>query len=338
MRYNLEDQVVLITGGSQGLGRQFAQKYYHETQNSKIIIVSRSKDKLTKAVSDIIATSDKKKKEESAVKNKEQLIRPSKENNSENVPVEINEKTTASDIAGNRIFYIPCDLSDYESVSKLFQNLTTVDLLPTQVLSCAGGSTPKLFKDLSGEELENGVKMNYLSALYLAHEAAKEVPNCHLILFSSVAAFFPFIGYSQYAPLKVSLKALVGILRHELPNARISCVFPGNFQSEGFKLEEMTKPDITKTIEGPSFPISCEECCDKIVWWLNLGYDDITTDSIGWLLMSLDMGLNKHNNNSFLWICQLLVGTIANLIIVPIYMIICSIQIRRWHKRHSHQD
>lgn len=338
MRYILEDQITLITGGSQGLGKQFAQKYYQETINSKIIIVSRSENKLRKAVTDIILTATNRKKEEALLENDELTVHLLEDTRNDIDPIIINEHTLHSTIADHRLFYMPCDLSDYESVASLFQTLTMVNMLPTQVLSCAGGSTPKLFKDLSGYELESGVRMNYLTALYLSHQVAKIIPNCHLILFSSVTAFFPFIGYSQYAPLKVSLKALVGILRHELPHARISCVFPGNFQSEGFELEEISKPDITKTIEGPSYPISCEECCDKIVWWLEMGYDDITTDFIGWFLMSLDMGLNKHNNRSFLWICQLVIGTLANLIIVPIYMLICTLQIKLWHSRQSHEE
>ena len=338
MQYILEDQIALITGGSQGLGKQFAQKYYQETINSKIIIVSRSEPKLRSAVADIIMTSTLRKKEEAALQNDEQEVALLAETRTDIDPIIIDEHTLHSTIADHRLFYMPCDLSDYSAVANMFQTLTMVNMLPTQVLSCAGGSTPKLFKDLSGSELESGVRMNYLTALYLSHQVARNIPSCHLILFSSVTAFFPFIGYSQYAPLKVSLKALAGILRHELPQARVSCVFPGNFQSEGFELEEVSKPDITRSIEGPSYPISCEECCDKIVWWLEMGYDDITTDFIGWFLMSLDMGLNKHNNNSFLWFLQVIVGALTNVIIVPIYMVICSIQISMWHRRQSHEE
>lgn len=314
VKYSLENQVVLITGGSQGLGRQFAQKYFSETVSSKIIIVSRSETKLQTAINDI--------------------------SKGDNKAISLTRRTSQETIRQNRIFYIPCDLSEYNSVESLFDTLNTLALLPTQILSCAGGSTPKLFKDLTSNELTSGVGMNYMTALYLSHQVAKTNPKCHLILFSSVTAFFPFIGYSQYAPSKVALKALIGILRQELPNTRVSCVYPGNFKSEGFELEELTKPDITRDIEGPSYPISCEVCCDKIVWWLEKGYDDITTDTIGWLLMSLDMGLNKHHNNSFLWFLQIILGAFVNLLIVPLYMIICSMQITSYHKKNkrSKQD
>ncbi|CCF57410.1 hypothetical protein KAFR_0C04190 [Kazachstania africana CBS 2517] len=311
MKYTLEDQTVLITGGSQGLGKQFAIKYYQESRNSKIIIVSRAASKLSKVIQEITKQED---------------------------AIELSEKTTQSVISANRIFYIPCDISIYASVSGMFEILQSINLLPTQILQCAGGSTPKLFKDLTSEELSGGVQMNYLTSLNIAHHAAKLLTSkkIHLIFFSSATAFFPFIGYSQYAPLKASLRALVSILRQELPNFRISCVYPGNFDSEGFKIEELTKPEITKEIEGPSYPISCEECCDKIIWWLEKGYDDVTTDTIGWILMSIDLGLNKNvYGRSFLYILQLILGALINLIIVPFYMLFCSYQIKSWFNKQE---
>lgn len=316
MKYTFEDQIVLISGGSQGLGKQFATKYYTSSDRSKIIIISRSETKLKNAIRDIVITDDV----------------------TDYNPVRLEQDTPQTTIESHRLFYIPCDLSHYNSTAQVFHILSSVNLLPTHVISCAGGSTPKLFRDLTGHELEMGVRANYLTALYLAHQVAITVPTAHLIIVSSATAFFPFIGYSQYAPLKASLKALVGILRHELPKARISCVYPGNFQSEGFETEELTKPAITKEIEGPSLPISTERCCDIIVWWLKMGYDDITTDFIGWVLMSLDMGLNKSDNKSFLWVLQIALGAFANLVLVPLYMVVCRFQIRRWARNEQRKQ
>ena len=317
MKYNLDKQVVLITGGSQGLGREFANKYYKKSKNSKIIIVSRSEKKLLDATNSITGKD---------LDGDKRLLKASKHN--EEVTVEEND-------SGNELYYYPCDLSDYRAVGELFDIMEDRNLMPTQILSCAGGSTPKLFTDLTSRELELGIDMNYKTTLYLAHLASQKVPKCHLILFSSVTAFFPFIGYSQYAPLKGSIKALASILRQELPTMRVSVVYPGNFQSEGYDLENSTKPEITKTIEGASVPISCEECCEKIIWWLKYGYDDITTDFIGWFLMSLDMGLNKHNKSP-LWLLQLLIGAIANITAVPVHMLICSFQIKSSFKKKQY--
>ncbi|CCH61018.1 hypothetical protein TBLA_0D05250 [Henningerozyma blattae CBS 6284] len=314
--FKLNNQIVLITGGSQGLGKSFATKYFKDAINTTVIISSRSEKKLTTASLDIASKARR-------------SVDPSKINLAKMTnPIDLSIPS-----ASNRLFYIPCDLSNYNNVQSMFDTLQLHNLLPTQVIACAGGSTPKLFKDLTPTELELGVKTNYLTVLYLAHTVARLLDHCHLILFASSTTFFPFIGYSQYAPMKVSVKALASILRQELPHFRISCVYPGNFKSEGFDNEELTKPSITKIIEGPSAPISSDECRDKILKWLKLGYDDITTDLIGWILMSLDLGLNKHSTSSPLWVLQFLFGVTANLIVVPIYMLFCNIQITKWFKK-----
>ena len=72
-----------------------------------------------------------------------------------------------------------------------------------------------------------------------------------------------------------------------------------------------------------------------------MGYCDVTTNFIGWILMAVDIGLNKNNNRSFLYWLQLLVGTFANLIIVPIYNIVCQWQIKSYFnesKKNSGND
>lgn len=307
IKYTLEDQVVLISGGSQGLGKQFASKYYNESTRSKIVIVSRGAEKLRKAIEEVTG--------------------------GEVSPRPLTKTSSWSE--KDRIAYVACDLSDHKAVSQLFEILEANSFAPTQFLACAGGSTPKLLKDLTGEELDAGVRMNYFTALFLAHKVAQLYPSSHLVLFSSETAFFPFIGYAQYAPSKVSIKSLVGILRQELPHARISCVYPGNFESEGYALEELAKPSITKQIEGASEAISCEECCNRVARRLSQGYDDVTVDFIGWVLMSTDMGLNKHENYSFLWFLQWILGTLANLVVVPIYMLFCKYDIRKWQRNQK---
>lgn len=115
------------------------------------------------------------------------------------------------------------------------------------------GAVPKLFRGLSGHELNLGMDINYKTTLNVAHQIAlaEQTKEHHLIIFSSATALYPFVGYSQYAPAKAAIKSLVAILRQELTNFRISCVYPGNFESEGFTVEQLTKPEITKLIEGP---------------------------------------------------------------------------------------
>ncbi|KAH3900563.1 related to 3-ketodihydrosphingosine reductase TSC10 [Saccharomycodes ludwigii] len=351
--FSMENQTVLISGGSQGLGFQFARKYYKETCNTRIILVSRSSDKLINACEKITGDEhqspsflniqdydEKLHTHIPGVSNVDQNSYRKNKKHDSSFTITNNKNNSISD-RNIRLFYYPCDLSKAEDVQgNLISLLVSKRLLPTQVFFCAGGAHPALFKDMELQQLENGVTMNYLSALYLSHSILKLINtydnyNPHLIFFNSEAIFFPFIGYSQYAPLKQALKCLVSILRHEYPNQRISNVYPGNFDSEGFKVENETKPEITVELEGKSTTISCEACCDKIIWWLGKGYDDITTELLGWFLMSLDLGLNKNWNYSIFWFLQLLIGCIFNLLVAPFYMFFTDRLIKNWSRKQS---
>jgi ribitol 2-dehydrogenase/3-dehydrosphinganine reductase len=79
----------------------------------------------------------------------------------------------------------------------------------------------------------------------------------------------------------------------------VSCIFPGNFQSEGFEEEQKTKPEITKTIEGPSNPIPGSECADIVLDQLAKGYDTVTTDFVGWVLGCSVLGVLPRNWSLF---------------------------------------
>ncbi|KAK9458397.1 hypothetical protein V1511DRAFT_492520 [Dipodascopsis uninucleata] len=188
--------------------------------------------------------------------------------------------------------YVAADLSDATEARRAINFLRRV---PDVLMCCAGSSIPKLFTDLSAEELSAGVSNNYLSALYLAHAGMKamtSVPNPdytrHIVLFSSVLHFYSFIGYAQYAPAKSALRSLGDCIRQEgIPyNIKVAVVFAGNFESEGFYEENKTKPEITRKIEGPSKPISSEAVAAIVFKALNNGQQMITTDLIGLVLSS----------------------------------------------------
>ncbi|CAI4276645.1 CFA_G0004510.mRNA.1.CDS.1 [Saccharomyces cerevisiae] len=315
MKFTLEDQVVLITGGSQGLGKEFAKKYYNEAENTKIIIVSRSEARLLDTCNEIRI---------------EAHLR--RETTDEG---QVQHKLAAPLDLEQRLFYYPCDLSCYESVECLFNALRDLDLLPTQTLCCAGGAVPKLFRGLSGHELKLGMDINYKTTLNVAHQIAlaEQTKEHHLIIFSSATALYPFVGYSQYAPAKAAIKSLVAILRQELTNFRISCVYPGNFESEGFTVEQLTKPEITKLIEGPSDAIPCKQACDIIAKSLARGDDDVFTDFVGWMIMGMDLGLTAKKSR-FVPL-QWIFGVLSNILVVPFYMVGCSWYIRKWFREND---
>lgn len=253
-----EGKVALIVGASQGLGADLALKLY--SRQCSVILVARTNSKLIAQI--------------------ERIQDTVKDN-------------------GAWLSHISCDASDYEDCVNLWKEIVVNrNIDPDFIFCCAGSSIPKLFNELTEKDLSSGVSINYNTALNVIHTGFKQIlaeyPNLkynqfkkrHIIFFSSVVSFYPFIGYAQYAPMKSAIQSLSIILRQELGpyNYRISCVFAGNFLSEGYQEEQRTKPEITKTIEGSSKPISGEECADLVLKKLGRGYDTVTTDFIGWFL------------------------------------------------------
>lgn len=276
--FKVDGKLAVISGGSQGVGAEFARQLF--VKGASVVIVSRTESKLSAVVEEISK-------------------------------FRINESQTVS--------YIAADISKYEEAEGVFAKLNRA---PDIVVCCAGSSVPKLFLDLSPQELENGIKTNYNTALNFAHAALKQMSLVksndprHLIFFSSVVAFFPFIGYGQYAPLKAAIRALADVLRQESLqyNIKVASVFPGNFESEGFIEENKTKPEITKIIEGSSFPIPVEQCAKIIINSLDRGYETITTDFIGWVLSSISLGLSPNIFGPFQAILGFIIALIAPII------------------------
>lgn len=245
----------LVVGGSQGLGADIAFRLFES--GCSVTLVARTTAKLEKQVDHIV---------KNANRSLEHGLKPICD-------------------------YLTCDAANYDETAQLWKVLVdekNVD--PDFIFCCAGSSVPKLFGDLLGKELVQGMNVNYFSTInvvHCGHKATidKRKPR-HIVLFLSTVASFPFIGYSQYAPTKAAILTFSMILRQELRHLdyRVSCVFPGSFASEGYEEEEKTKPKITKEIEGASPAIPSMKCCDFVLDRLAEGYDAIYTDTIGWLL------------------------------------------------------
>lgn len=305
--FNPAGKVALIVGASQGIGADIALRLYE--QQCSVILVARTESKLKEQVARIVKVAG--------------------------------EKT--NNHGESAIEYLVCDAADYDQCSEMWSNLLNLrEIDPDFIFCCAGSSICKLFGDLTGKELAVGVNVNYLTAVNTVHAGHKAIldkypakkfdehKKRHVVLFSSTVASYPFIGYAQYAPSKAAILSLSVILRQELGpfNYRVSLVLPGNFASEGFEEEQRTKPDITKKIEGSSFPIPSLTACDIVLDRLSKGYDSIYTDFIGWVLGSTVLGVNPRCWGFF----QVIVSLIY-LIIAPILNYFVQVDVNNSFKK-----
>src|SRR5271170_7908020 len=103
-------------------------------------------------------------------------------------------------------------------------------------------------------------------------------PNRKLIFTSSLAAFSAIPGYAAYAPAKAAMRMLADTLREEclLYNIDVHCTFPGNIQTPGFEIEETTKPEITRKIDGTAGIDTPEAVAKYLMSHLERGHKHIT--------------------------------------------------------------
>lgn len=252
--------LVVISGGSQGLGASLARQYVKRGWD--VIIVARTESKLRETANDL---------------------------------------RTYAGSETQKISWISADAADAADCERIFRE---IEEIPDVVWCCAGAARPGFFVEMSPEVLRENLRTVYDTSMYFSHSALKVLSSApdkqqnrrQLIYCSSTVAIFPLIGYAAYAPAKAAIRALADITRQEMlqHNIRVSHVLPGSMATEGFQVEEQTKPEITKKIEGASAPESPDKIARDVIYWLDRGSDTIYTDMISWVLGSAMMGASPR--------------------------------------------
>jgi len=118
---------VVVTGGSQGLGKQLAETYFR--RGAKVTIMARTESKLIKAKDEINAI-----------------------------------QTTGSAPQSSSIEYVVCDVTDFEKVSSAMAKAVQVQGgAPIHTLICSAGlAKTGYFLDLSTDDFKNQMLLNYM--------------------------------------------------------------------------------------------------------------------------------------------------------------------------------
>ncbi|KAK9444801.1 putative short chain dehydrogenase/ reductase [Metarhizium brunneum] len=221
---------VFVTGGSGGLGKAISQQL--AARGAHITIFSRRPDALARAREEILS------------------------------------KCLTGDQEVNTV---AIDMADASRVDEAFRKQPRI----ADVLYCvAGGNHAEngFLVDIKAQALESCMRNNYFTAVYPAKSLLdiwteddlkgpihpRSDPRKRQIVFvTSAAAFLGSPGSIAYTPAKCATRAFADTLRLEVlryccPESTYSihCAFPGDFVSPGFVLEQKTKTNLTKRIQG----------------------------------------------------------------------------------------
>ncbi|CEP13364.1 hypothetical protein [Parasitella parasitica] len=261
--FNPAGKHCFITGGSTGLGRSLAIQLVKE--NADVCIVARRVSELENAVEEIKSNC-------------------------------LNES--------QKVIYISADITNPNDVVRAFDEANVkMGRNPDFVCACAGASYPKFFLDHTMEDFEKLTTLNYLGQAFVAHQAAQrmrdsKVKDGKIVFISSMLGMLSFAGWSTYSPTKYAVRGLADTLRNELKryNIGVHIFFPGGIESPGFETENLTKPEITKIIEGANTPQTGDQCAQSLMHGLRQGQYMIVTDAISQVLRCVVRGVSPTNN------------------------------------------
>ncbi|KAK2873524.1 3-dehydrosphinganine reductase [Arthroderma sp. PD_2] len=306
-QFQVEGQTVLITGGSEGMGRSVAIELSQKGAN--VVIASRTVSKLEAALKDIKAAA----------------LYPEKQ----------------------RFHYVSADLKDHEGTERVLEEVSKWNggQPPDIVWCCAGMSLPGFFVNTPPETLKSQMDTIYWTAAFTAHStlsrwlspiapssrSAKTTPR-HIIFTSSAAVFVPIAGYGPYSPAKAAMRALADTLVQEIEmyngsrrnlqqpapaaDVKIHIVYPMGILSPGFANEETIKPDLTRLLEEADKPQTPEEVARISIKGLERGDYMITTMFIASMMKAAAMG-SSPRNNIIIDTLTSMVSAIAFLFVIP---------------------
>ncbi len=212
------------------------------------------------------------------------------------------KQASAANPETQRFHFISADLADAAENKRVLEEVTAWNhgRSPDIVWCIAGSAYPEFFVHTDITRLREQMDQNYWSAAYMAHavlqdwlkpagaaapaaasktssagsaassssssSAAAETATKHLIFTSSIAAFYPMVGYTPYVPAKAALRALSDALQQELrlyngarrrgsghdgpaSDVQIHTVLPGTIYSPGYEQEKLTRPAVLSKLE-----------------------------------------------------------------------------------------
>ncbi len=242
-----QDQLVLIVGGSKGIGKETAKQVAR--LGGSVCLVARKPEALAQAAVEV----------RSAVAQPDQLVE-----------VIAADATDQEDLTPKLMAFIEAHgLPDYliNAVGYAYPNYLT-------------NFTLKDFEEnMRVNYYGQLVPTQVLVPLF------QERGSGHISFISSIMGYMGMVGYATYAPSKFAIVGLAETLRHELKpaNISISVLYPPDTDTPGFERENQTKPPETAILSESAKLYQPEAVAEKYVKELLKGKFYIMVGSGKWI-------------------------------------------------------
>lgn len=151
--------------------------------------------------------------------------------------------------------YIPCDVSDPDQVTDLFDTITEAKGRLDFAVNAAGvlSQSPVVSQDIA--EFDRIMSINLRGTFLVAQGAARMMQRAgsgRIVLISSELAYLGRAEFSAYCASKAGVVGLTRSLAHELaPDIQVNSVAPGPVDTPMLALENMSPEWIEKEFDVP---------------------------------------------------------------------------------------
>jgi len=252
---NFSGKLVLITGGSSGIGLALAQQFFAAGAN--LWILGRSMEKLQNSVIEI----------DKFRHNKEQFIH-----------------TAAVDVTDYQVAA--------QKLNSMIDQDGTPDILINSAGATMPGKFEdldiKIFQELM--EVNYYGTVNVIKAL-IPHFISRK--SGHIVNISSIAGFGGVYGYTAYCASKYAVRGFSDALRPEMKpyGIKVSVVFPPDTETPQLAFEEPYKPAITKELSANAAAMTADAVARSIIKGISKGsYIIAPGEASFWFFMSNFLG------------------------------------------------
>ncbi|KAJ9154853.1 3-ketodihydrosphingosine reductase gsl-3 [Pleurostoma richardsiae] len=304
----VEGRTILITGGSDGMGRSAARQL--AAKGANVIVVGRNVGRLEEGVGEM--------------------------------------KAAAKSPHAQRFLYISADVSERDYAAGVIASAIAWNQgSPPDIVWCvAGVSEPMLFaEDAALPSLRRQMDVNFFGAAEMAHAILREwlspsgpgfAEPRHLVFTASVLALYAIVGYAPYSPSKWAVRGLADTLAQEVmlyprTPVRVHVVYPGTILSPGFEREQRTKPDVTLHLERDDPKQTPDEVASRAIAGLEAGRHFVTVGLLGEMMRWGVMGGSLRNN----WVLDTLAAWFIALA-WPIVHLVMHGDIKKFARERGH--
>ena len=138
------------------------------------------------------------------------------------------------------------------------------------LVTAAGVIRPGYFQELSAEEFERQMAVDYFGTLWCIRAVVPAMLTRRrgtIVLISSSGGLIPVFGYTGYGPPKYAVRGLADILRIEMRphGVHVACVYPSDVDTPLLAGEQPLRPPELRRVAGTIQPIPPEQVADAIL-------------------------------------------------------------------------